>query len=466
MGGASMGRPPSQPFSDCLSGPSQLLLGHIKDRHERNHLRGFFGYCASEDIAFHDVSDAELEAYGRELKNRHVKRVNQAIRNVALTWNKLADRFPWWPQNRLIPPDRTGKRSLPFSAFPPSFEKDFHSYVSSHRGLDLFDSSRAKALAPATCVDRRRKILQLATMLVESGRAPETIRQLADLVGEDALETMLRDLWNSVHRKRNGHAANFARLLKGIAKHYVKSPDAIVDRIRQAESNLRPAKTGMTDRNMARLRVLVAEPNLLRLIKLPQSFIKSLDTLHPTVFDAVRVQLALAVAILLSAPMREKNLANLQAYHIDRIGEHDCYIVIPGHEVKNEQALHYKLPRSVIQLFDLYLKIYRPLLLKGTNTTALFVSLNGKQKQPHHLGAQIPKFVQEQTKLVLNVHLFRHLAGYIFLKAHPGEYEPVRQLLGHKSIRTTTQFYTGLETADAFRRFDEILDKLRTEGGS
>ena len=61
----------------------------------------------------------------------------------------------------------------------------------------------------------------------------------------------------------------------------------------------------------------------------------------------------------------------------------------------------------------------------------------------------------------MNVHLFRHLAGYLFLKAHPGEYEPVRQLLGHKSIQTTISFYVGLEEADAFRRYDLILDGYR-----
>jgi hypothetical protein len=265
-----MGRPPSQPFSDCISEPGQLLLGHIKDHHERSHVRGILGYCASEDIAFHELSDAKLEAYGRALTKRRVKRVNQVLRNVALTWNKMADRCPWWPQNRLTPPDCTEKRSLPFSAFPPSFEEDFYSYVSSHRGVDLFDPSRPKALAAATRADRRRKVLQLASILVETGRAPESIHQLADLVGEDALDTVLRSMWNSVHHKRNGHAANFARLLKVIAKHYVKSPTEIVERIRQAESNLRPAKTGMTDRNMARLRLLVAKPNLSRLVRFAQ----------------------------------------------------------------------------------------------------------------------------------------------------------------------------------------------------
>ena len=70
---------------------------------------------------------------------------------------------------------------------------------------------------------------------------------------------------------------------------------------------------------------------------------------------------------------------------------------------------------------------------------------------------------RDRLGLDVNIHLFRHLAGYLFLKQHPGEYETVRQLLGHKSLKTTIDFYTGLEHADSFRRYDEVLDTYRKE---
>jgi site-specific recombinase XerC len=49
------------------------------------------------------------------------------------------------------------------------------------------------------------------------------------------------------------------------------------------------------------------------------------------------------------------------------------------------------------------------------------------------------------------------------LEAHPGDYESPRRMLGHKSIDTTTNFYTGLETAAAARLYDESLLKRRRE---
>ena len=38
-------------------------------------------------------------------------------------------------------------------------------------------------------------------------------------------------------------------------------------------------------------------------------------------------------------------------------------------------------------------------------------------------------------------------------------------MLGHRSIDTTTAFYTGLETAAAARHFDETILHLRRESG-
>jgi hypothetical protein len=61
----------------------------------------------------------------------------------------------------------------------------------------------------------------------------------------------------------------------------------------------------------------------------------------------------------------------------------------------------------------------------------------------------------------MNVHLFRHFAAMLFLDAHPGEYETMRRVLGHKRLQTTINFYTGLDNLAAARRFDERIQELR-----
>ena len=55
----------------------------------------------------------------------------------------------------------------------------------------------------------------------------------------------------------------------------------------------------------------------------------------------------------------------------------------------------------------------------------------------------------------------RHLMAFAFLEANPGDYEGARQLLGHKQITTTINFYAGAESAAAFRRLDRLVDHMR-----
>ena len=71
------------------------------------------------------------------------------------------------------------------------------------------------------------------------------------------------------------------------------------------------------------------------------------------------------------------------------------------------------------------------------------------------------KHVFRLTGIEVHVHLFRHIAAKMYLDAHPGAYEVVRRVLGHKSMDTTTEAYTGLESAAAGRHFDNTILALR-----
>ena len=57
----------------------------------------------------------------------------------------------------------------------------------------------------------------------------------------------------------------------------------------------------------------------------------------------------------------------------------------------------------------------------------------------------------------MTVHQFRHAAGALILKRRPGEYELVRQLLGHRSVQTTINCYIGLDMIQASQIYTEIV---------
>jgi integrase len=65
----------------------------------------------------------------------------------------------------------------------------------------------------------------------------------------------------------------------------------------------------------------------------------------------------------------------------------------------------------------------------------------------------------------MTMRQFRHLAAWIYLRAHPGDYETVRRLLGHKNVATTIRFYQEMEKLTASRRYNEIVTELVVEQG-
>ena len=65
--------------------------------------------------------------------------------------------------------------------------------------------------------------------------------------------------------------------------------------------------------------------------------------------------------------------------------------------------------------------------------------------------------MERETGLHMNLHLFRHLAAKLYLRFDPGGIETVRQLLGHKTIKTTLKAYADFQTEPAFQRLEEAL---------
>ena len=72
--------------------------------------------------------------------------------------------------------------------------------------------------------------------------------------------------------------------------------------------------------------------------------------------------------------------------------------------------------------------------------------------------------IHNATGLRITVHQFRHAAGAIILQRHPGNYELVRRVLGHRNVQTTVNAYIGLESIQASEIFHEIVIDHLNEG--
>ena len=455
----------------------RALLVRVEDRYERARLSRFFTYASANNIEPDQVNDEIVVNFTDNLKrNSLLDRETQIIRDLCLAWNRCAARIAGWPVVQLTVPNRRRDYALPLTAYPESFGLELEAYLAGLARDDLFDETGRGPESPVTLRDLRRRILQMAAALVHSGRAPHSIHSLADLVAPEAMKTALRFLWSrsikrggpGLRRSRRGKPTtgqihNFALTAIKIAKWWVKSPQDQIEQLQAIRREVAPEDAGMTVRNRTRLRQFDDPENLRRLINLPQAILRALPRSDRLSYDqAVKLQSAVAIGILLDAPLRAKNLA---AFHL---GRHVVrtraggvrHFVVPSEETKNRSALAFEVSDSLGELMDVYLARGRPILVEDADGY-LFPARKGGAKTPAQLAEQIKHTIVQETGIVFNAHAFRHLSAKLFLAAHPGEYETVRLFLGHKSLTTTIKAYCGLEQADALRRLDALIDSHR-----
>lgn len=445
----------------------QRLFDALVDRQFKYGLSRFMRFCSAQGIAPEavddQISDAFLIAMERETLVKRPKIVHAAAVRL---WNRAAGQINSWPDKQLAVPSRRQTYTLPWNAFPRSFRSEVEAWLSRLRGDDLLaEEGPDRPLSPATIKARRFAVLQLASALVRQGHEVEAVDSLAYLVDMDRAKEALTFFLKRSGNDKTSQIHGLAHTLKLIAENWLKVDAGDLAQLAALCRRLNPGRTGLTDKNQAGLRQLDDDRNKALLLDFPRRQLEEARRVDPgSKRAALKVQTGLAVELLLMMPIRVGNLASLnieQHLHWSRSSRKGIvHLVIPAAEVKNREDLEFELPQETAELLDVYLEKYHPRLTDAPSP-CLFPGRDGRPKRGAGLSTQIKDQVRKATGLEVNAHLFRHIAAKLYLDANPGGYEVVRRMLGHRSMDTTTSFYTGLETAAAARHFDEEILKIR-----
>jgi integrase len=442
------------------------LDGLLPERFVRAGLSRFMRWCSAEGTAPSQVTVASFGRFRRAvLDDSLIQNGWSTCQATVRLWNQAAATIPGWPQ-LVVPPTPARERYvLPLTSFPAAFQADADRWLNRLAGGGDLDEGPLRPARPATLRKWRFAIRQLASALAAAGRDPAQIAGLADLVTPEAANLILRFFLGRSDGKPAAQTQALAAHLKAIARHHAAvSPEAMAKLQRMARKVTPPAR-GMTDKNRAALRQFAEPHQQQRLVALPARLYAGLPADPLPVRWALRLQSALAVAVLLSAPMRLRNLCALEIGRTLRrtgAGRRAGWTVcIPGDEVKNGEPVELPLPERTGQLIDLYRRRVLPVLAPD-GTRFLFPGRSG-HKAEVSLGGQIPAFLKRELGVRLSVHQFRHLAGYIFLQGCPDGHETVRRMLGHRDIRTTVTFYAGMEADAAAKHYEAILQDLLKE---
>ncbi|MFM7654289.1 MAG: tyrosine-type recombinase/integrase, partial [Paracoccaceae bacterium] len=398
-----------------------------------------------------------------------------------LAWGRCRVTITGWPDVEIQVPNHSRAYALAKADFSEEFVTDVEAYLHHLAVVDPFQDVPRKAMARTTLRDTKLRIYQLASALAQSGRDPKTFTGLCDLVTPEAAKTALREQYQRNGGRKTGQLANYARTLINAARHWVKVPEQEIETLRALARSITPRVGGMTDKNRARLRQFDSEDAVQRLIGLPGLVFAALPSSgRLSTTQALRAQSALAVAILiLGAPLRIKNLASLQlGVHVQETrpivlsgsagnggkgATRIRHIVLPAHEVKNDKDMEFTLPSGLCKFLDTYVNRCLPILVQG-GSTYLFPNTSGGSKRADGLSVQIKTFIRREMGLIVNAHLYRHLAAKLYLERNPSDYPTVQMLLGHKDLQTTLRAYVGMEQGDAIKRFDKMMDDLLSRG--
>ena len=453
-----------------LSGRGIALTPHWKTLYDqltvlrlRLGLSGFLKYCSATGIDPLSVSETSVAAfisYASEIQ--FTVKPNDLHKQVTRCWNRAREAVPGWPQTTLTVPDfRPQATSLPWDAFPLSLVQDVERYLSLLGGESLLDENAPdQACKPSTIKTRRNYLRLAASAAVKQGVGAEALRSLADLVSPSVVRLILEHYLAKKGGKIVIFTIDMAERLHSIARVYVKAPEMQIQALERYCVKLRgKRRPGLTAKNMAVIRKFKSPENRGRLKGLPgQLFHEALAERDAPIQAAVKAEIALAIQILLVAPMRLANLAalNLEKNVVQVGGNEPTYhLVIPPEDVKNEQPLEYPLPKVVNEMLGLYLAVFRPRLCRS-EIPWLFPGEFDGHKTKGVLSGQIIDRISKVLGIRVTPHQFRHLAAALILDKDPANYEFVRRILGHKNLQTTINFYIGLETVEAVRKFSAM----------
>jgi hypothetical protein len=224
---------------------------------------------------------------------------------MCVTWNRAAALIADWPPSRLTVPQYRDSYSLPWESFPASIGTEIEAYFDRLSGKDLLAELDFRPLRPASIRTYRTLFRAYLSALVHRGRDPANLQSLADVVVVDTVKDGLRFFLDRAGGRVTKQGYNITRMLTAMARHWVKVGAEHLESLRTICRRLEPGKSDLTDKNRRRLRQFDDPQNVRALLTLPARIRarQSRRSTH-TARDALEVQSALAVELLLMVPIQ------------------------------------------------------------------------------------------------------------------------------------------------------------------
>jgi integrase len=425
-------------------------------------------YASANGVDPIKINDAVIEEFITAVRDGTLHRKpNELHRRVAKAWNDVAQQSRFNLQCVNVPSFQRPVTRTAWTELPRAFREDVKEFLKWCAGVDRFAANaRLRPLAPQTVKLRQNQIHAAVTALVESGVSPRVIRSLRDLVSPKNFKRILQRRYESVGRRENIFNRDLARALLEIARLWVKvDATTLSGELRRLSSAVPTPLPGLTDKNKKALRQFDDPAVLLRLYDLPNRLWAEVKRERdPDRYTLVKAQAAIAIGILLYMPIRLQNLAALtfdvHLFMKEARGAVSS-LEVPADEVKNGLEIGFDIPAdddhiNLAKILIEYRNRIAPKVI-GRRPDRLFVKTDGTPKNQWAVAWMIRKYLRRRAGIEFSPHMFRHLSAKVVLDLEPGNFQTPRQLLGHRSERTTATIYAGISSRRAARHHRELV---------
>ncbi|WP_420563916.1 tyrosine-type recombinase/integrase [Thalassobaculum sp.] len=188
--------------------------------------------------------------------------------------------------------------------------------------------------------------------------------------------------------------------------------------------------------------------------------------------EQVDAIVALTCRILMECPMRRANLAgslricgDRQTLFLPSTRKRPARLHVPAIETKTERTdVVAEFSPETTELLRLFITHVRPQVAKrvgaATDNCWLFPGEGQSPRSGWCFSTTLKARAEKIAGITINPHAFRHVVGLLILEQDPNQLPLVSTLLGHASLRTTTEWYAEIPQKEAHEAYLHKLSSV------
>ncbi len=446
-----------------LNGELAELLENVPKHPEQTELTPLLKFLIENNLSPWELTQSQVPAFRDWLKPRYT-RVNwaRAMKKAIKRWNRCQIFYgERWPQAPLAPEYVNRDWALPWSGMPRlEIAVDAHLDELRRPRKRRHGGSR-KVLNEPTIQARKGYLRRIGSAIyLSTGVMPET---LEDITNPDLVEPGVDHIMDEIlDAETSGNIYQMLRHVNATARHHVKRSAKEIEELKQIRRSVAPPK-GPAEKNRKLLEKFRNPALRDKFLEAPG---RVLDRLRRKKVlgtpDLIEGMLAFLAVLLTKHPMRISEAMALkygETFYDHGSGLNRQVIIdIPGDLTKTGIPRHAKLGARLVVLLDFYRETILNRVVPA-GSPFLFPSSTAGPRSGDHLSRQLAKRTSRHV-VRMTAHQFRHVVGYLYLLENPGCFETVRVFLGHRSVKTTIEFYVFMLEDDANASLDQTIDKL------